>query len=357
MDLETVCKTLQNAGFTQYEADVYVTLVKHGSASAIEIAEASGVPKSRVYDTLRDLEGEGLIETYKQNSLRARALDPQTVISNLRSQAQSFSETANQLEDIWETPDLGEHDVTLVKRIETVIEQARELIREATNEIQIAVTSEQLYELRPVLQEAMSRDVIVKLSFSPQHGEENLQFQKQDFEQIASEVSYRELVTPFVALIDRTRVCFAPQPGSGHEFGIIANNQPLAYVFHWYYQTSLWDPWEIIYTAQGTEPPLTYVNIRQCTVDITPLFHEDAVIHVTASGEDTVTGEAREISGIVVDLEYTGSSVDNKYPSLSEVSGKVSMFDYDGDEVYSLGGWYAQVEDFELHRLTINSIQ
>lgn len=355
MDQEAVRETLQAAGFTQYEADVYLALVKQGSASAIEVADASGVPKSRVYDTLRDLEREGLIETYEQDSLRARALNPHEVISDLRSRANSFAETASELEDLWEAPDLGEHDVTLVKRIDTVIEQAKHFIRQADNEVQLAVTPEQYDELRPVLHEAHGRGVVIKLSLSPSNENEQLH-DEYDFEQVATEVSYRELVTPLVVLVDRSKICFSPQPGSGYEFGIVANNRPLAYVFHWYYQTSLWDPWEIVYTTHGTEPPITYVNIRQAIVDIAPLYHEGAVIDVTASGFDTSTGEEREISGTIVDLVYTGSTVDNKYPSLSEVSGKVSIFVDDGEEVYSIGGWYAQVEDLELRRLTINSI-
>lgn len=356
MEQEAIRETLQDADFTQYEADVYLALVKQGSASAIEVADASGVPKSRVYDTLRDLEKEGLIETYKQDSLRARALDPHSVISELRVQANLFSETAGELEELWEAPDLGEHDVTLVKRINTVIEQAEQFIREANNEVQLAVTSEQFHELRPVLHEAHGRGIATKISLSPQNEDGKPYHGRHDFEKVATEVSYRELVTPFVALVDRSKICFSPQPGSGYQFGIVANNPPLAYVFHWYYQTALWDPWEIVYTTHGTEPPITYVNIRQAIVDIAPLYHENAEILVTVSGFDTSTGDERTISGQVVNLDYTGSTVDNIYPSLSEVSGKVSIFVDDGEDLHSIGGWYAKVEDFELRRLTVESI-
>ncbi|WP_416838819.1 TrmB family transcriptional regulator [Haloferax sp. DFSO52] len=357
MERDTVRETLQDAGFTQYEADVYLALVKLGTATAIEVAEASDVPKSRVYDVLRDLESEGLVETYKQKSLHARALDPNTVIENLRSRASSFEDTADEIEELWDAPDLGEHDVTLVNRLETVIERAEHFIREAEDEIQIAATTEQFDRLRPVLHEAKSRGVVIKLSLSPEQNGSNPLEERYDFSEVASEVSLRELVTPFVALIDRSKVCFAPQPGSGYQFGIVANNYPLAYVFHWYYQTSLWDPWELVYTVHGSEPPIEYVNIRQFIVDAAPLFHEGAEIGVTIRGLDTSTGEERVVSGTVVDLEYTGSTVDNKYPSLSEVSGKVSIFVDDGDRIHSIGGWYAQVEDLELRRLTIDSLE
>ncbi|WP_101296753.1 TrmB family transcriptional regulator [Halegenticoccus soli] len=357
MDEEAVRSTLQNAGFTQYEAEVYLALVKKGSASATEVADASGVPNSRVYDVLRDLEEERLVETYKQDSLRARALDPDTVIADLRSRADSFTETADELEELWDAPELDEHDVTLVKRFETVVEQAGYFIRSAENEIQLAVTPSQFYELQPVLREAYSRDVFVTLSLSPELDDGTPPGGQFDFEDVATEVSYRDLVTPFVALVDRSKICFAPQPGSGYEFGIVANNRPLAYVFHWYYQTSVWEPWEVVYTTRGTEPPITYVDVRQFVVDVAPLHHEGADVTVTATGIDTETGEERTVSGQVVELVYTGSTLDNRYPSLSEVSGRVSIYVDDGEEVHSLGGWYAKVEDLELRRLTIDSIE
>ncbi|WP_256562721.1 TrmB family transcriptional regulator [Halomarina pelagica] len=356
MKRDAVRETLQDAGFTQYEADVYLALVRRGAASATEVAEASGVPNSRVYDVLRELESEGLIETYKQDSLRARALEPRSVIEDLRSRADSFTETADELDELWNEPDLGEHDVTLVKRFETVIEQARYFVRSAENEVQLAVTPSEFDELRPVLHEAYGRGVFVKLSLSPENYGDEIRDERLDFENVASEVSFRDLVTPFVALVDRAKICFTPQPGSGYQFGIVANNRPLAYVFHWYFQTSLWEPWEVAYTTRGTEPPITYVDIRQFIVDIAPLYHEGADVAVTVTGYDTTTGKCREITGTLVDLVYTGSTLDNKYPSLSEVSGLVSFHVSDGEDVHSIGGWYAKIEDLELRRLTIDSI-
>ncbi|WP_129112740.1 TrmB family transcriptional regulator [Halegenticoccus tardaugens] len=356
MNQEAVSQSLQEAGFTQYEADVYLTLVRFGSASAMGIAEESGVPKSRVYDVLRDLEADGLVETYKQDSLRARALDPESVIADLERRAESFSTTADELRERWETPELGEHEVTLVKRLETVLERAETFVRSADNEVQLAVTPEQFDRLRPVLHEAYGRGVFVEISLFPGERGRSISEERFDFEGVATDVCHRELSTPFVVLVDRSKICFAPQSGPRNQFGIVANNRPLAYVFHWYFQTSLWEPWEIVYTTRASEPPITYVNIRRCVVDVAPLYHEGAEITVTAEGFDTETGERRRIRGVVVDLVYTSSATDNRYLSLSDVAGQVTIFVDDGDGVHSLGGWYAQIEDFELRRLTIESV-
>ncbi|GAA0252845.1 TrmB family transcriptional regulator [Haladaptatus pallidirubidus] len=357
MQQTTTLQALQNAGFTQYEAEVYIEILKRGSAPAIELANASNVPKSRVYDVLRELESDGHIEIYKQDNLRARVLDPDAVITDLRQRAESFVDTADELDDLWDAPELTENNLTVVKRLETVIERAKHYIRTAENEVRLAVLPKQYHELRPVLHEAHDRDIFIKLSLSPS-GDGSLPTEREfDFENTTSEVCFREFLAPFVIIVDHSKVCFAPQRGNGTEFGIIADNRSLTYVFHWYYQTTLWDSFETVYSVHNNSIPITYVNIRQCVADIAPLFHEGATIQLSAQGFDTTTGKKRHISGRITDMVFSGPITDNAYPSLCEVSGQVSIFVDDGNDTYSIGGWLPQVEDIELQRLTIKSIE
>lgn len=46
---------LMRVGLTEYESKVMISIVKYGEASAKEISLSSGVPYSRVYDTINDL--------------------------------------------------------------------------------------------------------------------------------------------------------------------------------------------------------------------------------------------------------------------------------------------------------------
>lgn len=46
---------LMRVGLTEYESKVLISIVKYGEASAKEISLSSGVPYSRVYDTINDL--------------------------------------------------------------------------------------------------------------------------------------------------------------------------------------------------------------------------------------------------------------------------------------------------------------
>ena len=55
---------LRDFGFTLYESKAYLALALRGVMSASETAKASGIPKSKIYDTLRKLTKDGLLEEY-----------------------------------------------------------------------------------------------------------------------------------------------------------------------------------------------------------------------------------------------------------------------------------------------------
>jgi sugar-specific transcriptional regulator TrmB len=82
---------LYESGLSQYQTEVYVTLLELGRASALEIAEACEVPQSRIYDVLRDLDSKGYVETFQQDTLQARLSDADPVRSTLERKAVSRS--------------------------------------------------------------------------------------------------------------------------------------------------------------------------------------------------------------------------------------------------------------------------
>lgn len=346
MNEEQARATLQNAGLSQYQADAYITIIRLGSASATEIASASDVPKSRIYDVLRELGDKGYVETYEQDTLRARAINPDDVLEMLREQATSFEETADTLEEMWTEPSVGDHKATLVQRKETVVNNAKQAIQEATTEIQLSATPEQFTKLRPYLHEARSRDVVIKLSLQAPLNGGDAELPDLDFEGTATEVRHRDLPAPFVALVDRQKTYFASEDPV-NEIGIIVDNYTLTYVFHWYFQLSLWEIWDEIYLADEGIPPTRYVNVRECVRDLNRLLDDDRSVAATVTGYDTATNEAIEVEGAIVDVTYTGANTDTDPLPLSEVAGRATIHLDTGDGVVTVGNWGAIEEDIE----------
>lgn len=56
MDSSEPHRVLRDAGLSTYQPQAYTALLRLGTASATELADASGVPAARVYDALRDLD-------------------------------------------------------------------------------------------------------------------------------------------------------------------------------------------------------------------------------------------------------------------------------------------------------------
>ncbi|MFC7136897.1 TrmB family transcriptional regulator [Halobaculum litoreum] len=104
MDTESLVETLEAAGLSPYQSAAYVALLDLGTASATDVADASGVPAPRIYDVLRTLEELEYIETYEEGSLRARAHSPSIVLDDLRGRANRLEAAAEEVEDRWEQP-------------------------------------------------------------------------------------------------------------------------------------------------------------------------------------------------------------------------------------------------------------
>jgi sugar-specific transcriptional regulator TrmB len=355
MDTEDLRDALEDAGLSQYQAEAYTALLRLGTASATELADACAVPTARIYDVLRDLEGKGYIETYEQGSLHARARDPEEVLDDLRDRASLFSEAADEIEDRWEAPAVDPHKVSIVKRFDTVTGRAKRAISEAENEVQVSATPEQFRELREALVTAVDNGAIVKLSL---HGpEETAGLPTDDLPGAVTEARFRDMPTPFVALIDRTKTCFAPHARSVNQYGVLVDDYTLTYVFHWYFLTCLWEVWETVYATQTEEPPLTYADVRRCVRDVEPLLIDDRRVTVRVDGFEIETGDTVSFEGSLVGVDYSGERTENGPPPLSQLAGQVTLSVESDDRVRTVGGWGSVVEEIEATRITVVGIE
>lgn len=80
MSVEKAKNTLKELGFTDYETRVYIALVKAGPTTARDLSESSGVPHSRIYDVLTELENRGWVESQSGRPTRYRAKSPSEAV-------------------------------------------------------------------------------------------------------------------------------------------------------------------------------------------------------------------------------------------------------------------------------------
>ncbi|NKE34837.1 TrmB family transcriptional regulator [Natronococcus sp. JC468] len=356
MNPDELAATLEEAGLSPYQADAFVTLLERGSASATDVAQASSVPDPRIYDVLRGLEERGYVETYEQGSLQARARDPTEVLDDLRSRATRLEDAAEEIETRWTRPDIEDHAVSIVKRFDTVLTRANELIRSADHQIQIGLTPPQFDALEDALVAAREAGADVKLCLFPETAAEPSLPATERLAEACTEARYRRIPAPFVALVDRSWTCFAPNRHSANEYGVLVNDRTHAYVFYWYFSTCLWDVYEPVYSARDDELPTTYVDIREALRRIESLLEEGRRIEATVEGFETDTGLETTASGTVTDVDYTGrSDGDGGAVPITQFAGKAAFaLERDG-RTRTVGGWGAIVEDVEAVRITLES--
>lgn len=351
MDDAELRDALENSGFTQYQSSAYLSLLELGAASAADIAEQSGVPGPRIYDVLRDLEAKGHVELYKQGQLHARIHDPSSVIDTFDTRISQFESAMGSIEQRWKRPDLENYAVSIVKRIETAIERTSVALERASNQVQLCVTEDQFERFRPQLKTAFSNGVFVKTCLFTEGPVDT----REPFEGVCTEVRHREIPAPFLVLVDRDTVCFAPNELSTNEYGVIGNDPSHAYVFNVFFQTSLWNPWEVVYSDVSDELPLEFVDIRACIQEMAPLLQRGAEIHATVRGSDVETGAEIEIQGTIQDVHddtrLRGAA------STAVPNGIASLTVETAEGTFSAGDWGAMLEDIEATRVTINRIE
>jgi len=358
MDSDELKDVLQDAGLSPYQAEAYVTVLELGASPATDIAEESSVPNPRIYDVLRDLEDTGYVETYQQDSLRARARDPTGVLQDLQTRAERFADAAEEVEERWDRPAMDDHVVSFVKRFETVVQRAETLVESAENQVQLSVPVAQYDRLVPTLRTARERDVDVKLSLcAPDEAAATLP-DEPELATTCTEARFRELPSPFVGLVDRSWTCFSPHGSSANEYGIIVEDRTHAYVFRWFFLTCLWEQGRRLYVDDRSDPPITYAEIRRCVRNVEPLLDDGATVRATVEGYDTATGERVEFSGRIVETVYAGASPSERpgEPSVA-LTGQVGLTVDTGTGTHTVGGWGATLESVEAERITITAVE
>lgn len=97
---------LRTLGLTKYEADVYLSLMRLGSADASDIASVSGVPLGRMYSILNALHEKKIIRLQETRPRKYASVEPETAMKylldaqrfKLQQTSLALGETAIELE-------------------------------------------------------------------------------------------------------------------------------------------------------------------------------------------------------------------------------------------------------------------
>ncbi|MFA5993161.1 MAG: helix-turn-helix domain-containing protein [Candidatus Pacearchaeota archaeon] len=121
---DLVNKVKDYFGLNIYETKVWLALLSKGVASAGEIAEISGVPRSRTYDVLESLEKNGFAMQKIGKPVKYFAVKPIAVIEKLKKNlTEEMNEKINMLANIKDTKEYQELELLHSSKSEVIKKQ------------------------------------------------------------------------------------------------------------------------------------------------------------------------------------------------------------------------------------------
>jgi sugar-specific transcriptional regulator TrmB len=181
---ELLEKIKSSFGLNIYEAKVWLALLSKGISSAGEIAEISGVPRSRTYDVLESLEKQGFAIEKLGKPVKYIAVKPAIVLEKLRNRTMSEAEEkASTLANLKGTSEYQELELLHKQGIQPVkssdisgalkgrnniYAQVAEMIGNAGSEVILATTltalQDEIKMLKELLGKSQKRGVSVKIA-------------------------------------------------------------------------------------------------------------------------------------------------------------------------------------------------
>lgn len=86
-------KKLRDIGLNSYEAKIFLALLYKGVASAGELSEITGVPRSRSYDVLESLEKKGFIILKLGKPIKYMALNPEEALERVKNRIKANAQS------------------------------------------------------------------------------------------------------------------------------------------------------------------------------------------------------------------------------------------------------------------------
>ena len=147
-NVEEAIEILQQLGLKEYEARCFVGLLRLDTGTAKKLSNVTDVPRTRVYDAIRVLEVQGLVEIQHSSPQQFRAVSLEEAAETLRDQ---YENRVERLHDTLEPVDVvDEADESSVQKVwamngqDAVENRAEQLIETATDEIVLVIGDESL---------------------------------------------------------------------------------------------------------------------------------------------------------------------------------------------------------------------
>jgi len=253
---ELISKVKDYFDLNIYETKVWLALLGKGTASAGEIAEISGVPRSRTYDVLESLEKKGFAIVKIGKPIKYLGVKPRMILEKLKNDVRrnaeeriiglsniKSTEEFTKLEDLYKTgivPIKGEDITAALQGRLNISNHLKEVLQNAEKEVIICTNANEIKSKLKLFQQTFSTlnkaNIKIKMALS---GDEELI--KQLEKAFNVKIKLTNLDTKFF-IIDRKEMLFYLSKGDENkDVAIWLNSEFFARAFAVLFEKALGD--------------------------------------------------------------------------------------------------------------------
>ncbi len=153
---EKAITALENLGFSTYEARAYLGLLQENPINGYKLSKISGIPRSRIYETLERLTSRGYAVSYQADPVEYAPLSIDDLQVQLKEQ---FNDQLGTLEAEIERMATAARSESLwnLRGREPILSRARDMITRAERSVYLVAWAEALHTLKPNLEAAVAR--------------------------------------------------------------------------------------------------------------------------------------------------------------------------------------------------------
>lgn len=230
---------LIEAGFTEYEAKVYLVLLSEHPATGYQLSKKAGIPRSMVYEALGRLHARGaVLKTEEQRATLFRPVPPDTLFDRFEQEHRNLiQDLRSGLRKLHNAQD--EDRLWSISGFGSVISYAAKMMQNAQNEIMVVISDSELEALREEILNRCKRGVRVNVLLT---GEGSLSTGPEDLSAADRAVLHvtrhppvesqlQELNHMLLVTIDNHECLIAKlDPDAGSMTATITNNRQLVFI-------------------------------------------------------------------------------------------------------------------------------
>lgn len=136
---------MKDFGLTDYEVKTYVALVEAGPMPASKLSTQAGVPYSKIYEIIGNLERKGWVETEQGRPSKYYAKSPSMALESSRIRIEnnlrlSLDDALGELQPLYEKKGIKEKpDIWIVRGQNNILDKIKETLDRTKKELLVAV--------------------------------------------------------------------------------------------------------------------------------------------------------------------------------------------------------------------------